>query len=125
MRIWSAIQLTIIFAKSFLHIQAPIQYKGGALFPLYKGKGIHVDMEMYRSILLADVIGKVSARAHRLANLGAFTADLSGEYSWQCGGVPSLGIEFPVLAIRMLQEKAKADGISIALIFVDARQAFY
>ena len=32
---------------------------------------------------------------------------------------------FPVLAIRMLQEKAKAEGTSIALIFVDARQAFY
>ena len=29
------------------------------------------------------------------------------------------------LAIRMLQEKAKAEGTSIALIVVDARQAFY
>ena len=92
---------------------------------MYKGQGTHVDMEMYRSILLADVIGKASARAHRFANLGAFTADLSGEYSWQCGGLPGLGTEFPVLAIRMLQEKAKAEGTSIALIFVDARQAFY
>ena len=82
-------------------------------------------MDKYRSILLADVIGKVSARAHRLSNLSALTADLSGEYSWQCGGVPGLGTEFPVLAIRMLQEKAKAEGTSIALIFVDARQAFY
>ena len=36
-----------------------------------------------------------------------------------------MGIEFPVLAIRMLQEKATAEGTSIALIFVDARQAFY
>ena len=74
---------------------------------------------------MADVIGKVSARAHRLANLGALAADLSGEHSWQCGGVPGLGTEFPALAIRMLQEKAKAEGTSIALIFVDARQAFY
>ena len=59
MRTWPVIQFTIFFAKSSLYIQAPIQYKGGLLFPLYKGKGIHVDMEMYRSILLADVIGKV------------------------------------------------------------------
>ena len=125
MRTWSVIQLTILFAKSPLYIQAPMQYKGGSLFVLYKGKGIHVDMEMYRSILLADVIGKVSARAHRLANLGALAGVLSGEYSWQCGGVPGLGTEFPVLAIWMLQEKTKAEGISIALIFVDARQAFY
>ena len=104
------IQLTILFAKSSLYIQAPMQYKGGSFFAMYKGKGIHVDMEMYRPILLADVIGKVSARAHRLANLGALATDLSGEHSWQCGGVPGLGTEFPVLAIRMLQEKTKAEG---------------
>ena len=36
-----------------------------------------------------------------------------------------MGTEFPVLAIRMLQEKAKVEGTSIAFIFVDARQAFY
>ena len=61
---------------------------------MYKGKGAQIDMDNYRSILLADVIGKVSARAHRLSNLSALAADLSGEYSWQCGGrdrVPSLG----------------------------------
>ena len=43
-------------------------------------KGIHVVVEMYRSNLLADVIGKVSARAHRLANLGAMSADLRGAF---------------------------------------------
>ena len=30
-----------------------------------------------------------------------------------------------MLAIRMLQEKAKAEGTSIGLIFVDARQDLY
>ena len=40
-------------------------------------------------------------------------------------GVPGLGTDFPVLATRLLQEKAQAEGTSIALIFVDARQAFY
>ena len=59
-------------------------------------------MEMFRCILLADVIGKISARAHRLANLGALASDLSGEHSWQCGKVPGLGTEFPVFAIRLL-----------------------
>ena len=36
-----------------------------------------------------------------------------------------MGTEFPVLAIRLLQEKAKAEGTSIALLFVGAKQAFY
>ena len=65
-----------------------------------------MDMDTYRSILLADVIGKVSVRAHRLAILGALASDLSGEHSWQCGGVPGLGTAFPVLAIRLPEEKA-------------------
>ena len=54
--------------------------KKKSCFCLYKGKGIHVVVEVYRSILLADVIGKVSARAHRLANLGAMSADLRGAF---------------------------------------------
>ena len=82
-------------------------------------------MEMFRSILLADLIGNIFVRAHRLANLGALASDLPGEHSWQCGGVPGVGTEFPVLAIRLLQEKAKAAGTFIALIFVDAGQACY
>ena len=108
MRTWSVVQLSILFTKTALYVQSPIQYKGGSLFPLYKGKGAHIDMDKYRSILLADVVGKVSARAHRLGNLRALTSDLSGEIPWQCGGVPGLGTEFSVLAIRMLQEKAKS-----------------
>ena len=91
---------------------------------MYKRKEAHAGMEMYRSILLADVICKISARAHKLANLGALANDLSSEHTWQCGGVPGLGTDFPVLAIRLLQEKAQIEGTSIALIFVDARQAF-
>ena len=45
MRTWSVIQLTIFFSKTSLYIQAPIQYKGGSLFPLHKGKGAHIDMD--------------------------------------------------------------------------------
>ena len=36
-----------------------------------------------------------------------------------------MGTEFPVLAIRLLQEKVKAEVTCIALVFVDARQEFY
>ena len=69
-----------------------------------------MDMDMYRSILLADVIGKISTRVHRLASLGALANDLSSEHTWQCGGVPCLGTDFPVFAIRLLQEQAQAEG---------------
>ena len=76
----------------------------------------------------ANLLGRLCAKSSSsgCGLLGLIKAiDLSGEHSWQCGGVPGLGTEFPVLAIRLLQEKAKAEGTSIALIFVGARQAFY
>ena len=65
MSAWSTIQLTTLFAQSALYVQVPIQYKGGPFFELYNGKGSHMDMEMYHSIVLADVVGKISARPHR------------------------------------------------------------
>ena len=43
----------------------------------------------------------------------------------QCGGVLGLGTEFPVIAVSMLQERAKAKGESIGFLCVDASQAFY
>ena len=81
MKTWSAIQLTTLFGKSALYVQAPTQYKGGALFELYKGKASHMDMDMCRSIPLVDVIGKVSARDHRLASIGALANDFSSEHT--------------------------------------------
>ena len=82
-------------------------------------------MTKYRSILLADSIGKVSARDRRRASAHHFAQELRSDFSMQCGGVPGLGTEFPVIAVSMLQESAKARGESISLFYVDAIQAFY
>ena len=119
---WSAIQLAIFYFKTTLHIATLIQYRGGTPFELYKGKGHHWDMIKYRSILLADSIGKVSARARRRASAHHLAQELRSDLSIQCGGVPGLGTEFPV---SMFQERAKARGESIGLFYVDAIQAFY
>ena len=50
---------------------------------------------------------------------------MQDEWSWQCGGIPGLGTEFPAITVRLLQQYAAANGLSISTIFVDARQAFY
>ena len=117
---WSAVQLSIMYLKTTLHIAIPIQYRGGTLFELYKGKGHHWDMTKYRSILLADSIGKVSARARRRASAHHLAQELRSDLSMQCGGVLGLGTECPVIAVSMLQERAKARGESIGLLYVDA-----
>ena len=87
--VWSAIQLTILYLKTMLHIANPIQYRGGSLFDFYKGKDHHWDMAMYRSILLADSIGKVSARARRRASVHCFQQKLG--MTLQCNAEVSQG----------------------------------
>ena len=82
-------------------------------------------MTKYRSILLADSIGKVSARARRRASAHHLAQELRSDLSMQCGGVPGLGTEFPVIAVSMLHERAKARGESIGIFYADATQAFY
>ena len=47
MRTWPVVQLIIFFTNTSLYVQAPIQYKGGSVFLLYKGKGAHIDMDKY------------------------------------------------------------------------------
>ena len=54
----SAVQLSILYLKTTLHIATPIQYRGGTLFELYKGKGHHWDMTKYRSLCWQTLLAK-------------------------------------------------------------------
>ena len=67
-RTWSSIQIAALALKSALTMQAPLQSRGGRLFHLYRGKGPQTEMDKYRSILLADCVGKVSSRTYRTAH---------------------------------------------------------
>ena len=82
-------------------------------------------MEAYRSILLADCEGKLFAIAYRMDTIHQAVSFLRNHTNWQCGGVSGLGTEFPALCVRLLEENSKATHQSLALLFVDARQAFY
>ena len=97
---WSTAQCFTLFLKSALTRVAPVQHRGGELFDLYKGKGSQAQLDHYRSSLLADCVGKVAARSYRTASIGAIGPMLTDDQSWQCGGVPGFGAEFPALAVR-------------------------
>lgn len=47
-----------ILLKMVCRLEEPLQWKGGSIFPLYKGKGSHSECESHRGILLTSVLGK-------------------------------------------------------------------
>ena len=61
----------------------PLQWCGSILLELYKGEGDIHQFEMYRDILLADVIGKIAKKYARnlvLPQLNSYLLDT------MCGG---------------------------------------
>ena len=120
-RTWIAIQVTALTVKSALTMQTPLQSRGGQLFQEYKGKGSQALMEKYRSILLADCVGKFSSRSYRTRYILFIAQAMMDALTWQCGGVPGLGTDFPVITVRLTQHFASSQGRSIATIFVHAK----
>ena len=105
---WAVKQLFAFFFKTAMCRIAPVQYRRGELFELYKGKGTHTLFANFRSILLSDCVGKISSRSYRSAAIPQIATLLTDEHTWQCGGIPGLGTEFPVLSLNLLQSLRKA-----------------
>ena len=124
-RTWIAIQVTALTVKSALTMQTPLQSRGGQLFQLYKGKGSQALMEKYRSILFADCVGKLSSRSYRTRYTPFIAQAMMDALTWQCGGVPGLGTDFPAITVRLTQHYAESQGKSVATSSVDAKSAFY
>ena len=68
-----------LVVKVFVRIQPPLQWKGGMICDLFKGKGSPALINLYRDILLSDDDGKAVQRILRKSlfplamNLRAYT----------------------------------------------------
>ena len=80
-RTWSSIQIAALALKSALTMQTRLQSRGGRLFQLHKRKGLQTEMDKYRSILLADCIGKVCSRTYRTTRTPFIAAAMQDEWS--------------------------------------------
>ena len=60
----AAIEYPLV-VKTYTRIQPPLQWKGGMLCELFKGKGSPSLCSNYRDILLADDSGKAAGRLLR------------------------------------------------------------
>ena len=110
-----------IVVKSALRFEEPLAWKGGTCIELFKGKGAFLECKSYRDVLVSDIAGKVYHKAVRsrvLPLLGRSALDT------QCGGVESRGADFGGHIVRQFLDLGKAQGKSVAVVFVDVVGAF-
>ena len=96
-----------ILVKQTLHIEEPIQARGGLLVAAYKGKGRQCDIESFRSLLLSNHLGKCMRGVYR-PKLQPFYANSSSKlhFAAKLGGNVSHASQLSADVPRS-REKAK------------------
>ena len=118
----TAMRIFALFLKCSVRRQAIIEHAGGWILPLFKGKGSPCKMTGYRAILLEPTLARIFSRTWR----GRLADGLSAvAVNMQWGGRQGLGITPLHLQVRLWQSNALHSKKSLALIFIDLKQAFY
>ena len=111
-----------IILKMIFRLEEPLQWKGGQIISLFKGKGSQSDCQNHRGILLTSVLGK-AARSTIRDRLNepylAATDDL------QLGGKPLQQVLFGTHVSRLFVERGKRRHRSTAILFCDVQSAYY
>ena len=108
--------------KLALRVEEPASWKGGYLFPLYKGKGAMCECANHRGILLMDVMGKLTRSGLREWINSPY---LCNGHPMQLGGRPHQQAQFGAQLTRSFLRWRKACNSSAAVLFVDIASAFY
>ena len=111
-----------LFIKSALRASEPIQFKGGALHAVWKGKSNPAFCSSHRGILVSSNVGKAF---HRIARARAVPALRSVATDMQIGGLPTFPVVLASHFVRLFQSGAKDRRHSHGLMFLDLREAFY
>ena len=100
----------------------PIQFKGGALFAIWKGKSSATQCSAHRGILVSSTPGK---SFHRVARQRAIPALQNIASEMQIGGLPHFPVTMASHFVRAFQEGCAQRKRSYGLLFLDLREAFY
>ena len=111
-----------LFAKAIATSHEPLQWKGGALFALYKGKGPADVVTSFRSIFLSNFQSKIYHGWVRTQLEVLWNKRLS---SIQFGGRKGCGTDMTHHMIQSVMAASRANGHSCALMFLDLSSAFY
>ena len=108
--------------KFATRLEEPLQFKGGQLVSLYKGKGQHSNCESFRGILLMANAGKIVRSAMRKHVNEPYVACPD---ELQLAGKPGISVTFGAQAVRSFHAIAKQRGYSSAILFCDIKAAYY
>jgi hypothetical protein len=111
-----------LIVKTYVRLQPSIQYKGGMIHEIFKGKGHHFMCASYRDVLLANDSGKQLSKSIRRkliprAKQLVFSSQYGGGFN---GGETS----FTHLYVRIILDTCRAMNISSAILFLDVVTAF-
>ena len=108
--------------KSLARLDPPLQWRGGMLHELFKGKGDPGIPSTYRDVLLADDDGKALFKIIRTAVFPLASSLVSGTQfgSGFSGGECAIAH----LAVQIFIDYARETSTSSSLLFVDLIQAF-
>ena len=111
-----------LLMKITTRLEEPLQYKGGKLFALFKGRGSSLDCESYRAILVSSALGKCIHNVFRSRVMPYLQSSATQlQYSAQSGGMVAMAAH----SIRLAQGRAKRYSVSDFTMFLDIASAYY
>eukprot|EP00438_Fugacium_kawagutii_P017942 Skav236602 [mRNA] locus=scaffold3534:112990:118749:+ [translate_table: standard] len=108
--------------KLAIHGQESLDHKGGKVHAIWKHKGDRAECSSYRSILVSSHFGKVLHRCLRQKQYSVYESYLRHQ---QIGGRQKMPVTVGVHQCRAYLRTHRAEGHSVALVFLDLRGAFY
>eukprot|EP00438_Fugacium_kawagutii_P028375 Skav225003 [mRNA] locus=scaffold765:158017:163404:- [translate_table: standard] len=111
-----------ILLKFSLRCEEPMRWKGGEICALPKSSHPGLQVDQFRSILLADFSSKIShgvLRQRILPKYDQYRLNMQG------GGIPKFGTDMLILLVQSFSQLCRQHHHSCATLYVDIKQAFY
>ena len=115
-------QLCALTMKVVAHCKEPLEWKGGQLVPLSKGKSDAADPTGYRSIFISDFTAKMFHMTMRNYLVRVWE---KGIQSLQLGGRKHMGVDFAHHFLQAHRHWTAVKKIPSAYLFFDIKSAFY
>ena len=118
----ASLALFPVILKCSMRLQEPLQFKGGSLYAVWKGKSAPSQCSAYRGILVSSTVGKAFHSILRTRNIPALS-DVASPL--QIGGLPRRPVTLAAHVVRLHQSWCASTRSSQAVLFLDLREAFY